>query len=242
MDGAVSLVVLVVFVVAPGGEKDAMSVALERAARQTLGATADIVVERVDRSPTEAEAAARGAERHATAIAEVAWRDPEHRRAELHVRARESAPWIDREIGFAPSDAPAEQGRTIGFALASMLPEPATPPPSPASPPPPASSVPVAAPVVAGGAPGEARPTPTEQGPPPPPRVWRGGIEARGVAGLGVGGYGGGLGGEVGAEWYFARHLALRAEGSLRSSLVGVGSSRVDLQACKLEYSIVSPK
>ena len=30
--------------------------------------------------------------------------------------------------------------------------------------------------------------------------------------------------------------------GSLRGAIINVGSSRVDLQACKLEYSIVSPK
>ena len=34
----------------------------------------------------------------------------------------------------------------------------------------------------------------------------------------------------------------LPAEGSQNSTQGGVGSSRVDLQACKLEYSIVSPK
>ena len=28
----------------------------------------------------------------------------------------------------------------------------------------------------------------------------------------------------------------------VEQALLGVGSSRVDLQACKLEYSIVSPK
>ena len=33
------------------------------------------------------------------------------------------------------------------------------------------------------------------------------------------------------AEWVFAEQ-----------GFAGVGSSRVDLQACKLEYSIVSPK
>ena len=42
----------------------------------------------------------------------------------------------------------------------------------------------------------------------------------------------------------FHRFIALEVDGTCRKKeeVSGVGSSRVDLQACKLEYSIVSPK
>ena len=38
-------------------------------------------------------------------------------------------------------------------------------------------------------------------------------------------------------EYFFVRLFVFLTE-----TIIGVGSSRVDLQACKLEYSIVSPK
>ena len=50
-------------------------------------------------------------------------------------------------------------------------------------------------------------------------------------------------GDDVGGTWYWNRYPGARCDvPSLFYSYTWVGSSRVDLQACKLEYSIVSPK
>jgi hypothetical protein len=203
MDPAAALLVLVV----ASGDRDPMPDAIERAARQSLGEGAGVVVRRVDELPTEARAAALGAEANASSVAEVAWGDAERRHARLHVRARSDGPWIDREIGFAESDAPGEQGRTIGFALASMLPEadptraalpPAAPPAAPESPPPEA-----------------------------PPRRWRGSLEAVALAAQAFGGNGGGLGGGVAGEMRLAPGLSARVEAALRSAQVSEAQGTV---------------
>ena len=50
---------------------------------------------------------------------------------------------------------------------------------------------------------------------------------------------------EIKAHAHMLRHACgykLANEGVDTRAIQGVGSSRVDLQACKLEYSIVSPK
>jgi len=79
------------------------------------------------------------------AVVALAWSDVEHRRARLRLHAARTDRWIDRAVDFAAGDTPAERGRALGFAMASMLPEgdPTLPlatsaeppaPPSPAAP------------------------------------------------------------------------------------------------------------
>jgi hypothetical protein len=107
--------------------------------------------------PSDGLAIAAEQQAHADAVAEVTWSDGAHRQARLHVHLARTGRWVDRSIGFQPSDADAERGRTIGFAVASMIPEapgaaeaeppvapwppsPPAPPAPPAPPPPPAPS------------------------------------------------------------------------------------------------------
>jgi hypothetical protein len=203
MPSAATLLVLVV----AAGDGDPLPGALDRAARQTLGVAASIVVRRVDALPSDAQAAAMGDAAHAAAIAEVAWSDAEHRHARLHVRAGAEAPWIDREIGFASTDAPAEQGRTIGFALASMLPDASSSAPTQ-----PASTL------VGGGVMGSASSVATPEGTPAPPEhaEVRGDLEAVGFAAQAFGGYGGGIGGGIAGDWYVVPRFVIRAGGTVR--------------------------
>ena len=50
------------------------------------------------------------------------------------------------------------------------------------------------------------------------------------------------LPGDSGMAFIMIQHLDPTHASTMASLLAGLGSSRVDLQACKLEYSIVSPK
>lgn len=74
------------------------------------------------------------------AIVQFEWQDPAEQHAHLRLHAARTDRWIDRDIAFAAEDTAIERGRTLGFALASMLPEgdpslrfemPAEPPPPP---------------------------------------------------------------------------------------------------------------
>src|SRR5439155_20803878 len=50
------------------------------------------------------------------------WDSAEHRQAYVRFHVEPRHGWNDRVIGFATGDDLAERGRTIGFAVASMLP------------------------------------------------------------------------------------------------------------------------
>jgi hypothetical protein len=133
----------VVILVAAGGAGEPTTLAIERAANEALGRSARVVVRESMGAPTDGEALAFGAAGEGATV-EVTWADGAHRLAMLRVHLAGRGRWMDRAIGFGPADADAERGRTIGFALAAMLPEPATnaapPPPAPVptpAPPPP---------------------------------------------------------------------------------------------------------
>ncbi len=193
----------VVVLVAQPANGDGRSVddALRKAARDTLGPETTVDVRDVDELPDDAAAENLGRAAGAGAVVEIAWRDPAMRTATIRLRLG-SAPWLDREIGFAPSDADAEEGRTLGFAIASMIPEGTA---HPASPPPPSSLPPVAlvSPVA------HERPTPREPG-------YVGALEINGVAAHALGGYGGGAGGAAAVHLYLSPHFAFRAGGGAR--------------------------
>jgi hypothetical protein len=59
----------------------------------------------------------------AAASVQVTWRDPQRLQAFLRLHATRTDRWIERELRFLPEDTPQERGRTLGFAIASMLPE-----------------------------------------------------------------------------------------------------------------------
>jgi hypothetical protein len=81
--------------------------------------------------PTDAEALAAEQQSHADAVIELIWNDVDRRHVTLRVHLATSRRWVERSIGFMPSDPAAERGRTLGFAAASILPEAAHNPPRP---------------------------------------------------------------------------------------------------------------
>ena len=210
MSTALSLVVII----AAGEAKDLVTTSMKKAAEETLGIGASVTVRDTARPLDDDDAVALEGSLHADAIAEITWRDSEHRHAIVHLHVRASSRWIDREIGFAASDAPSEQGRTIGFTVASMLPERPVEERASASP---SSSreLPPSFPDAStrsessGGA----------------PRTWMGGIDASFLGAASLGGYGGGAGGALGLERYLGQQFAVRLGASARFSDVPVAQA-----------------
>jgi hypothetical protein len=133
----------VVILVAAGGASDPTTYAIERAANAALGRGTRVVVHESAGTPTDGEALAASPETGQSAIVEMTWGDGGHRVAVLRVHLAGGERWLDRTIGFGATDADSERARTIGFALASMIPE--SNPSPPAVPAPAAETVSVAA-------------------------------------------------------------------------------------------------
>lgn len=179
--------VTVVVVLASGDPSDPTTVALDRALRSALPEDARVSIQREEPAP-------------GTWVAHVAWTDHD-RRAILHTTdgRRES----EREIRFDEADAPAERGRTVGFAVASMVPdELLAPRKEPPPPPPPSPAVVVPRP----------REAPVER----PQRDPRIDAELLGQGATGIGGTAGGLGGALGARLRLTQGLHVRASVALR--------------------------
>jgi hypothetical protein len=120
----------VVVMVAAGGAAEPTTLAIERAAGEALGRTARVVVREAMGAPTDGEALAAASEANEGAVVEVTWSDRGHRVAVLRVHLAGRRRWMGRTLGFGAADADSERGRTIGLALASMLPD-AEPAPAP---------------------------------------------------------------------------------------------------------------
>ena len=224
-----SPLVLIIFVAA-GDAHDPSTVAVLRATRDALGANVTVTMQELPHVPADPDALERARAAHATAVAEIVWSTQQHLRATIHVHVDGATRWIDRDIGFDSSDAPAERGRTLGFALASMLPErereddaaPAASSAPPIAPPrerPSTPDVPVLTPPGTPTAPAPTPPTSREQGETPTmvSRPWIGSVDAAAIGSVGVAGYGGGIGAAIGGRWRVAPVLALRLGGGARS-------------------------
>src|SRR5512146_10329 len=108
------LAAITVLVTAVGASGDGEARAIEHALRSSLAAD-DVVIVR-----TDAAAAAEPSE-PVDLTAVVTWSE-DHGVAHIHFTRVADGRWLDREIRFDPSDAAPERGRTIGLALASMVP------------------------------------------------------------------------------------------------------------------------
>jgi hypothetical protein len=194
---------LIVLLVA-GDADDAGARALARAARDAMGDDAAVALRATKVPPTDPEMLGIETSEHAFAVAEVSWADDTHLHAVVHLHLADGRRWIDRTIEFTPTDAPDEKGRTIGFALASMLPE---------RPPPPAPEPTLALPAPAPPAPAE----PPRTIAAPPPRVWHGALDVAAAGTQATSGPGGTIGGMVGATWFPSPPWGLRASTALRS-------------------------
>lgn len=186
------LEVIRVLVVLAGDRTDdaATTGAIEQALRSSLGA--DVVVSvrrgRDDGADTDAALAKEAVADEATLLGVVTWTEA-HRDARIRFFRPTEPDWGSREIRFGTTDVASERGRTVGFALASMVPdealsrrEPERAAPAPA----PAAEAPFGVP------PSAETPGRTVFGRPGPTS-----FEIAGHGAIAVGGRGGGLGGAV---------------------------------------------
>lgn len=188
---------VILFLVHQGEAGAPTTTAMVAATEKALGAGASVAVREAD--PFPADEAAAG---EADVVAEVTWTDKPVA-AHLHVHTKPG--WLDRDIGFAPSDSAVDRGRTVGFVVAAMVPEfeptPLAPPPPP---PPPFVPVSSLAPVE--------RPEVTPSGPRAPSRFV---VDAFGTLGSALGS-GAGLGGGGAFGLQAGRWLAVTLRSDLR--------------------------
>jgi hypothetical protein len=210
---------ILVILVSSGEASSPASQSMLHATADALGLQADVSVHEIDANAGDDDVIAAGKNWHADAVVRVSWQDG-HRHATVHLHGESSARWIDREIGFQASDAEEERGRTIGFAVISMLPEGVVPHAAPPPPPPPE--------------------TPKKQAdrdaqqmvPPPeddpeaggdddePARTWHGAIDVLGIGAVGLGGEAAGIGGALRGQWFFLPDFSIRVGGGARAGSI----------------------
>lgn len=199
--------VTVIVVIASADPRDGSTEAMERALRSAVGERASVVV-KVARDGEAEETSPPPRSDASSVVGVITWSD-HHRRATLRFTTNGRA--SDRELRFDASDAPAERGRTIGFAVASMVPEEeaaheakAAPTPAPATPPttttaislpPPSATMPLAA-----ESPTARRRDPTS--------TFALDLSASGA--VGIDGYGGGFGGVLAGRIPIGHGFAIR--------------------------------
>lgn len=214
--------------VASGEGSDATTRAMARATHEALGPRATVEVRETPEELSDDEAVIAEQLAHADVVVDLTWSDPGHRNATVRVHLARSGRWIGRSIGFMPSDASTERGRTIGFAVVSMLPE-AVSPPSIASPSATSATPGPSAPPVAGGvtglapAPAPDRPFRRSESPPPlqPSSMPAFALDLFGLAAWGIGSDGGdGGGGGVALHWFPLEPVSLRLGGSIRGGSI----------------------
>jgi hypothetical protein len=187
--------------VAAGQAETAETHALLQALVDALGGEIRTVVHEENGPLTDEAliASERGTTSDVTAA--VSWAGSEKVEARVRVHVRASDRWIDRTVGFAFSDDLRERGRTLGFTIASMLPDrtPAQTAATPIGP----------------------RPPPTVALAPsvPPPRS-RLALDLMVMGSLGVGGNADGAGGALALRRVLAPRLAMRAEVLGRTGVV----------------------
>ena len=113
--------ITLILLVAAGDAASPRTRAMAKATREALGGASVETVEA--RDPSDEEALALEREAHASAIVEVMRSGAAHKRVTLRVHLMQSARWVERSFGFGANDAPSEQGRTLGFAVASIFPD-----------------------------------------------------------------------------------------------------------------------
>jgi hypothetical protein len=225
MADPVTLVVLV----AAGGAANPATVAMAHAARDTLSGVS-VDVRETPGEPNDDDALATEQRSHAAAVVELTWNDADRLRATLRVHFAATGRWVQRSIGFTPSDPAAERGRSLGFAVAATLPE-VLPNPTPASEAVPETGAsghtPIAEPLSA------VPPAPEPAAPSLPPRLTPGAessdsaprestgatartnrpsieIDVMAVGAIGIAGSGAGAGGGGAVQWFVTPSLSLR--------------------------------
>jgi|CZKU01.1.fsa_nt_gi hypothetical protein len=141
--------VTLIVLVAAGEVAGPTASAMVRATHDALGG-ATVDVRETRGQPTDEAALAAEGTFHPDAVVELIWDEVDRRRVTLRVHMVRTQRWLERSMTYLASDPIAERGRTLGLAIASILPEIAgevAPGPASASAPGPASpSAPSSAP------------------------------------------------------------------------------------------------
>ncbi len=124
MAGPLTLVLLV----AAGESADATTRRIADATHDALGPESRVLVRESQGAPDDEQALAAESSSRANAVIELRWAAPRRRRVTVRVHIASRGLWVERLIAFRPPDADDERARTLGFAIASILPE--TPPPA----------------------------------------------------------------------------------------------------------------
>jgi hypothetical protein len=111
------------FILVAAGERADLTRAMAAATRDALGTNAVVVVREVPGEPSDSEALATESSDSANAVVELSWTDAHHQQASVRMHIAQDRRWVERSIGFLRQDADAERGRTLGFAIASILPQ-----------------------------------------------------------------------------------------------------------------------
>jgi hypothetical protein len=204
--------ILVVILVAAGEASHPATLGAASSARQLLGTDLEIDVRELPTVPNDDSAQAMGTALHAAAVVELVWDTADHRQAKIRFHLDRRPGWSERVIVFNDADDLRERGRTVGYAIASMMtssepgPLPTPPPRAPAEAPP-AQIRPLA----------PAEPTAKSR--------THGAIDALAALAVGIGGSAGGWGGSLSGRWYFHSPLAARVGVSIRSGQVAPAQS-----------------
>jgi hypothetical protein len=227
------------FILVTAGERADLTRAMAGATHDALGASAVVVVREVPGEPSDAEALDAERTEGADAVVELSWVDPHHQQASVKMHVARDRRWIERSVGFLRFDPDAERGRTLGFTIASILPQsplapteatPASSGPTGAS----ATATPtglassaavaVAPPVPSSAAlPAPSPPVPEPSAPARSGRRLNLSVDVLAVGAVGVGGNdpkndaNGSGGGAAAIQWFPIRNLALRLGGGLRA-------------------------
>ncbi|HEY4016732.1 MAG TPA: hypothetical protein VGM06_25530 [Polyangiaceae bacterium] len=218
MPDSLTLIVLV----AAGGSSGGTD-ALLQAAHESLGSETRIDVRETPHEPTDLDALSTERREHADAVAELSYKDRKRRQVTLRVHVGKQHRWLERTLVFDPADVEVERARTLGYAMAAILPEPfphhreepkpppepeppsppPAPPPPPPPPPPPKSEVTAAAPIHA-------------------PRPRRFAVELLAIAGTGVDSGADEGGGEIAGQVHVLPPVSLRVGGGVESGSIGL--------------------
>lgn len=203
---------ILVILVASGEANSPATQSMLRATSDTLGLDAQVEIHEIDAAAGDNDILAAGLKWHADAVARVSWEDG-HRHALVHLHGNASR-WIDRDIGFNSSDAEDERGRTIGFAVISMLPEGVVPHAPP--PPPPAPETPKKRADSQSQIPDAPTLDEEDRAAEPPAHHYDAAIDASVIGALGIGGDATGLGAAVRGQYFYLPDFSIRIGGGAR--------------------------
>ena len=195
---------LVVILVAIGEANHPATLGAAAATRELLGPDLAVEVREMEVVPNDERALSLGTALHAAAVAELAWDVATHRQVRIRFHLDRRPGFNDRLILFSEADDIAERGRTVGYAIASMMTAPAMDPtrPTPPSRPESGSAPPVAHPE-------SGVKTSTSRA-----------MDVAAAGAIGVNGPASGWGASLSGRWTFIAPLAVRVGASARAGQV----------------------